>query len=417
MAAWTPRQWLCAGLIAAWAAAPAAGQERQAMVPWWYRARQAEVGHYWIKTDLPAGEADALARHLNLMYEQYVGRLASLPARAPTPLNVLLFADRLDYEETLRRRYGLDAEGTGGLFFVKPAGTALALWTGGLPPRRVLHVLQHEGFHQFAYSRFGRDLPRWVNEGLAELFGASVMVDGSLLIGQVSARALDDVRSSIELGTSVPFDTMLVMTPAQWSEALAADGAAGLYAQSWSMVHFLVYGEGGRYQAAFERYLRLINAGYRSREAFVRAFDTEDFGPFERRWQQYVTNASPDSFVTALERLEFLAAGARELARREVFPESLAELRAGLEEIDFTFALHEHAGPIVLRTDSRMFAIPPTGSSREGGYEPVFVVSRPDLRRPAPSVIETRYLKPRELAVRWRGGEDGEVFTHDIVVR
>jgi hypothetical protein len=149
------------GLIALGLAVPLAGQERQAMLPWWRRAPERQVGHYWIKTDLPAEQAEALAAHLNLMYGEYAGRLASLPARAPTPMNVLLFAERIDYVETLRRRYGVEADDTGGMFFVNPRGTALALWTGALPRRRVLHVLRHEGFHQFAYSRFGGSMKGW----------------------------------------------------------------------------------------------------------------------------------------------------------------------------------------------------------------------------------------------------------------
>ena len=37
--------------------------------------------------------------------------------------------------------------------------------------------------------------------------------------------------------------------------------------------------------------------------------------------------------------------------------------------------------------------------------------------QPTPSVIETMFLKPRDLAVRWVRGADGESFTYDIVVR
>jgi hypothetical protein len=421
--------WLWSALLVVSLAAPAAGQQRQAQPSWWYRAPARAVGHYWVKTDLPAEPANTLTQHLNLMHEEYAARLASLPARAPTPLNVLLFADREDYQETLRMRYGIRAAGTGGMFYVNPSGTALALWTGDLPPRRVLHVLRHEGFHQFAYSRFGTDLPLWVNEGLAELFGASVMVDGALVVGQSSARMLDDVQSSIELGTYVAFDRMLTMTPQQWSEALEHDTAAGLYTQSWSMVHFLIYGDGGRYLDRFERYLRLINAGHLSREAFVRAFETDDFGAFERRWKEYAASTSASSFITALERLEFLAEGALELSRRGVVPGSLDELQEGLVEIDFALSLHDHAAAVELRPDGRMFTIPPTGASQEGGYEPVFVVSRPKLHeltrrqralenvRPTPAVIETKFLKPRDFAVRWIRHENGEAFTYDIVVR
>ncbi|MHC4991676.1 MAG: hypothetical protein ACYTGC_11920, partial [Planctomycetota bacterium] len=230
-------------------------------------------------------------------------------------------------------------------------------------------------------------------------------------------------------GTYVPFDRMLTMTPKQWTEALETDTAAGLYTQSWSMVHFLIYGDGGRYLERFERYLRLINAGHLSREAFVRAFDTEDFDAFERRWKAYAASAAPSPFLTALERLEFLAEGALELSRQRVLPESLDELQADLVEIDFVLSRRDHAGAVELRPKGRMFTIPPTGASQDGGYEGIFVVSRPklppDSQRerpweevwPTPSLIETKYLRPRDLAVRWIRSDDGESFTYDIIVK
>ena len=52
-------------------------------VPWWNRAAEAQVGHYRIRTDLPADRANELARHLNVMYDEFSRRLAALPARAP----------------------------------------------------------------------------------------------------------------------------------------------------------------------------------------------------------------------------------------------------------------------------------------------------------------------------------------------
>jgi hypothetical protein len=32
-------------------------------------------------------------------------------------------------------------------------------------------------------------------------------------------------------------------------------------------------------------------------------------------------------------------------------------------------------------------------------------------------VVETKFLKPRDLAVRWIRDNDGDSFTYDIVVR
>jgi hypothetical protein len=418
-----------AALVAVALAPCAAAQEFKAQPSWWYRSVEAQVGYYWVKTDLPPEQADVLARHLNLMYGEYAACLANVPARAPAPLNVLLFADRADYEETLRRRYGVDAVATGGMFFVKPKGTALALWTGGLSPRRVRHVLQHEGFHQFAYSRFGTDLPLWVEEGLAEVFGSSVVVDGDLLVGQVSALVLDAIRSAIGSDAHVPFDRMLTMTTEQWAEAIEDGSAPGLYAQSWSMVHFLIYGDDGRYRDRFARYLRLVNAGYLSRDSFVRAFETDDFDAFERGWKAYVASASPSSFITALERMEFLAEASLALSRQGVLPASLEEFQEALLGLDFSRPRPEHAGGGSVQAGDWVFTIPPTGASREGGYEPIFLVERPrrldltrreralEQARPTPSVIETKYLRPRDLALRWERGEDGESFTYDILVR
>lgn len=408
-----------AGLAAA-APAPAPGA-------WWDRAAEAQVGHYWIKTDLPAADANALARHLNVMHEEYARRLAALPPREPVALNVLIFADQGDYLETLYRKFGIDASGTGGMFLVTPSGRGLAFFAGGVPERRVMHVAQHEGFHQFAYSRFGSDLPPWVNEGLAEFFGESVVVAGKVVIGQSSARVIESVKASIEAGSYVPLADMLGMSPHAWAEALGSGSAAPLYHQAWSMVHFLVYGDEGRYVGSFEQYLRLLNAGFPSDAAFVRAFKTDDIDAFEARWKEYALALEPSALVTALDRIEFLAEGALELDRRGILPESLDALRADLREIGFTHRLDRHGVAVEQRPDDSLFEIPFTGDPRIE-QRPVFVVSRPrphTLKRrqrhleelaPTPSQIESRFLKPCNVAVRWIRDEATNEFTYDIVV-
>ena len=396
--------------------------------PWWSRAAEASVGHYWIKTDLPADRANEFARHLNIMYEEFSRRLASLPARAPAAMNVLLFADAIDYLETLQFRYGIDAAGTGGMFFVNPSGSALAIWVGDLPRRRIHHLLQHEGFHQFAWSRFGTDLPPWVNEGLAEFFGNAIVVGRSVMIGHASARVVQDVKRLIEHGTTVAFDDMLSMSSEQWSAAVRKGDAAGLYHQAWSMVQFLVYGDDGRYVGSFERYLRLLNAGFPVKISFERAFRTDDIAGFEKRWTLYAEKARPSGFLTAIQRIEFLAEGARELAGRGTVPGSLAELRAALEATTFGYSHSRHALALDLRTTPAMFEIPWTGND-ELEQRPVFVVSRPKLHQmprrerpleelsPTPASIETVFLKPRDLSVRWIRDPGTNTFRYEIDIR
>ncbi len=409
-----------ASLVVAAFASPAAGQVR---LSWWDRTHPQQVGHYWIKSDLPAEDAGALARHLNTMYAEYDRRLASLAPRAPESLNVLIFERRRDYLQTLQRRYGVDGTATGGLFFVTPtSGHALALWTEGLAGRRVLSVLQHEGFHQFAYSRFGGDLPVWVNEGLAEYFGEAIPVGRTLMAGGNNPRVIEAVKESIELGTSIPFEKMLAMSSRRWVQGLSDGAAAGQYQQAWSMVQFLISGDNGRYADRFETYLRLLHAGFPSRHAFVKAFQTDDIEAFESRWQRHALAARPSGFLAALERIEFLAEGALQLSRRGVLPESIAELRDALVAAEFSLVLQRHAQEIELSAkDEAMYRIP---DGRRGESPPVFVVRKAGLsrgselqRRREPPSIHTEYLRPLNASIRWRRDPYTDELSYEIVIR
>jgi hypothetical protein len=407
---------------------PSDAQERLAKASWWDRASQGKVGHYWIKTDLPPEEANSLAQHLNFMYGEYSKRLASMPVRAQEKLNVYIFKSRDDYALTLRARFGVNPTGSGGMFFVTPAGSGLAFWTDDLPRRRIDHVIQHEGFHQFAYSRFGNDLPIWANEGLAEFFGESIVVGDTLIIGQTTPRVLESIRKGIELNTYVPFQQMLSMTPQQWNSALGDGSAMMNYNQAWSMVHFLVYGDGGKYVVPFETYLKHLNNGMQSDKAFIRAFGP-DITAFENRWKQYALAAKPSAFVSAMERIEFLAEGTLQLSRQKKYPATLEELKAALKEVDFTHVVKTHAAEVKLNAkDDSLFTIP-SDDLMASDKQPQFVLNKVKLGRlsrkeqmleeanPTPLSIGTENLKPRSMSVRWIRDKEKNTFSYQIVIK
>ena len=386
-----------------------------------------KLGQYFIKSDLPATEVNTLARHLNLMHGEYSHRLASLPPRVAQPMNVLIFKRQREYLDVLRTRFGVNALGTGGMFFSNPSGQSLAIWTENLSQRRIHHVLQHEGFHQFAWSRFGSDLPMWVNEGLAEFFGESVLVNGKLVLGQTNPRVIKSVINAIELGEYIPFRRMLMMQSSQWKDALRTGNASTQYNQAWSMVHFLVYGNQGRYTKRFEAYLRLINNGHQSENAFVRAFETNDIDAFERAWKKYALEAKPSAFVTALERIEFLAAGALELSHQGRAPQTLEALRESLVEIDFRYEIQTHGIGVELDAhNDELFSIPMDNLSEE---RPIFTLSKSRPRRssprdrqweeqnPMPAIIETENLRPKSLAVYWYRDRKTGALRYEIEVK
>jgi hypothetical protein len=249
------------------------------------------------------------------MYDEYARRLVQgggLRRRAPDKPNVCMFARQADYLETMRTRFGINAQGSGGMFFVSPRGSGLAFWVENLPSQRVAHVIQHEGFHQFASAFFGNDLPPWLNEGLAEFFGEAVVEGKDVVIGQASPQVVSQVRAAVDKGKSIPFLDLLQMDDARWGANVRAGHAALQYMQSWSMVQFLVYGDGGKYQPNFQALLKLVNGGAKPYDAMRRAFQFSsdaDVGVFESKWKEFARAAKPGAYIAARGRLEVLAEG------------------------------------------------------------------------------------------------------------
>lgn len=413
-------------LLALVLAAPASalrGQETPRR-SWWQEVPERSSRYYRIRTDLPDDLARAYARHLDRMYEEYAQRLASLPPRIPERLNIYLFARQVDYLYTLRARFGIDGTGTGGMFFFNERGSGMAIWVEGLPDRRVHHVMQHEGFHQFAFSRFGTDLPMWANEGMAEFFGEAVLVGDTLVIGQATPRTVEAIKQSIRDDAYVPFRHMLAMSPHEWNENVKARSAGLQYQQAWSMVQFLVLGENGKYQEPFERYLRELNRAIPPDAAWRQVFGP-DVEAFEAAWRAYAEAARPSAFMTALERIEFLAEGALALSRRGLSAESMESLRAQLREIDFAWERVGHAGRVVLRaSDDANYLIPADDLSAE----PAFVVEPPrgprsarerlwEDRAPSPPRLSTDGLRPHGLSVDWRRDRDEGALAYELRVR
>jgi len=398
--------------------------------PWMDRAPIWKSRYYDIKSDLPKEELREYAAHLDATFEAYRRRLSSLRQNLPASFNVMIFAKRSDYETTLRYNFSINAAGTGGMFFHNPRGSALAIWTEGLPRPRVHHVIQHEGFHQVAFALFQDNLPPWVNEGLAEFFGEGVMVDGQLIIGQTNPRVIAAIKEAIETKAYIPFLQMLTMDGTAWNANVSNGSAKMQYEQAWSMVHFLVYGEGGKYAEEFSDFLRYLNVGMVQYDAFVRAFGTDNIDGFERRWIEFAQNARPSSFTTAMERAEFLAAGLKALSVRGTYPETIDDLRDQLRLINFTYTMSEHGIETTLSAaDDAMFNIPPDDLLKEDDRAPKFNLRTTETRGmsyrerqlnleyPVPSTLETEGLRPHNLEVKWIRDLDKNEFVFEVVVK
>lgn len=390
---------------------------------WWDRTEGTvrPSRFYAIRSDLDRAVTARYAALLDTMYGEYTSRLDHLRRRQADVLAVYMFARQQDYLNTLRSRFGIDGTGSGGMFFVSPNGAGLAFFTERVPEEQVRHVIQHEGFHQVAWSFFANDLPIWVNEGMAEFFGMAEVLDGGVVIGQVDATALRSIQEAIKAGRHLPLATMLNMSNEAWGANVRGGDARLQYDQAWSMIQFLAYGESGKYQRNFNLYLQHLNAGVPSLEAFGRAFGAtgqQMVDAFEAKWKEFVQGLRASSFTTAMRCASFMAAGVQFLRGKGIMPASVDELRAALVEHGFEQRIRGHGGEFSIKaSEPSLWAIPDDPQTKDAAW----TASKGKAKKrkkpkkatdwddgPPPLDLRTKGLRPNELLVTWTQDERGE---------
>ena len=394
-----PRQFRCPLLLAVLAAVASSASAAEGPP----RLRKYTTRHYTLDTNLAPTEAVLFGRHMDTVFDQYAKRFRGFRSRSNEPMSLYLFATQQEYLLFLHG-HGINASNTGGIFFVQPNIRGLATWTKGKPRSRTVAILQHEGFHQFAFDRLGPDLPIWANEGLAQYFEDGILVGKRLVVGLRNGRRIERVKAAILDGSTIDLDEMLHMTAEQWQRTLVSDseGATLLYDQAWSMAYYMVARHKAR-QEAFARYLKKISKGRDSADAFQQEFG-QDTAAFRKGWQKFALTVQPDAINTAVERLEFLGQGLQTLLKHGgKMPRSLSALQSILKRFQFRLEVASHG------TRIRYSAKDPDNFrfERPDGTREKFVLS-PSTDRSLPPRITAPGLNPSPTLV-WFRDTDGDL--------
>ena len=269
--------------------------DREAMLARWYARLTAvlvagpgfprkfvcETDHYRVVTDDSDDLARLVAERLELILVSYA---ELLPPPGPEALaerfSVTVFSRREDYVRYLSDILGdrATANISGGSYH--PLLRELLLAKGAVEERTLL-VLQHEGFHQYAYALVPR-VPAWFGEGLADYFAPSRLANGRLVVGGVHPLRLTALEKALA-GTDPPdLRSLMLAEPAVFMAARETDlerrstTVGRNYALAWALAHFLVDGESGARRAIIHDYFRALEAGGSRMEAFERAFGEVD---------------------------------------------------------------------------------------------------------------------------------------------
>lgn len=376
--------------------------------------RETRSKHYRISSDLPANELKEYARHMDAVHREYERIFVNFAARNSDRVQMYIFEHEADYVSFLAAR-GADARNTGGLFFVRGGDAGLATFVREQTKQRVLHTLQHEGFHQFAYMRIGR-MPQWANEGLAEYFGEGKVVRGKFRLGLATEGKILAMREAIGAGRHFPIQQLFEMTNQEWNARVTGgDRRAGLmYLQSWAVVHFLVHAEEGQFAPLLEHYLKLVSKSYTPEHAFRESFGTDDLGSLEIAWANFFRGLQADPLGSAIERLEFLGEGMKWLyeEQRETVRD-IEELKKLLRASGFYVTRFEHgAERVQSASEDRWFLAP---KPLRGRKEPELVVTK-SKKMGMPYGLKIEGLRARVELV-WFRDDETEELRYEVVLR
>ncbi|GAB4186043.1 MAG: hypothetical protein Kow00105_00490 [Phycisphaeraceae bacterium] len=384
--------------VPAWAQAPPLNE---------FRSRS-----YLIHTNLSRDEARVFGLHMDAVFAQYEKRFRDFRDRGRSEMPLYLLRTEADYHAFMQSQ-DIDSSNTGGMFFYTPRAQGLATWTQGRSRGQTLAVLQHEGFHQFAFNYLGRSLPIWINEGLAQYFEDAIVVRGKMITGLASEHRITRVRQALEQNRAIEFDDLIGISSEQWSQILRSDPAKAslLYAQSWSVVFYLIHGENEKYQPAFVQYLKNVSTGRESRKAMRAAFGTEDLTPLGRRWARFALRQQPDPINTAASRMEFLGEALKFIHQRgEKMPRSIPALRDNLRSRQFVLTRQSHNMVVEFRSENTELY----QYQRNNGSKAFFKLLEPARDDLLPRITAPG-LKPEPTLV-WSRDADGQLV-QDIEYR
>jgi Protein of unknown function (DUF1570) len=159
--------------------------------------------------------------------------------------------------------------------------------------RRLLQRLYHEAFHAYlsncVYTPADGEAPRWLNEGLAQIFETAVFEVGELRVGHADRERLDAVHAALTKGTLLPTPDLLRADYKQFQVAHAGEQEASdrYYLASWALAFDLAFNRKLLGTKSLDDYVHALKRGTDPLDAF-RDLVAEPLADFEKEHLEYL---------------------------------------------------------------------------------------------------------------------------------
>jgi hypothetical protein len=168
--------------------------------------------------------------------------------------------------------------------------------------RQMFRALYHEAFHAylatFVYPPSEANVPRWLNEGLAQIFEAALVEAGELRVGHADKVRLKEAQAALRRGDLVALPDLLRSGRDQFvvrhaSELQTSDRS---YLTSWAVAFYLTFERRLLGTRAMDEYVQALHRHADPVDAFRRLVGQEP-ARFETEFRQYLSELRPDGTV------------------------------------------------------------------------------------------------------------------------
>lgn len=250
------------------------------------------AGEKWVKavTDhftILTTEGESVARRWAIELEQFRRGLQTavpVPAERLRPVTVVLFRHARAMEPYVPLEGGKPAK-IGG-FFVRANDINTIMLSASRNAAETRRVIFHEAVHWHLSAREGY-MPLWLGEGLAEVYATFELPNArSYAFGAPMEEHVGRLREE----SLLPLPKLLgIGRDSLLYNEVTRSGI--FYAQSWALVHFLLFGEKAPGRGAVQRYLELLPEVRSADDAFVTAFRA-DYATLEVQLRRYIAGGS-----------------------------------------------------------------------------------------------------------------------------
>jgi tetratricopeptide (TPR) repeat protein len=242
--------------------------------PLWTKSYEAKTEHYSVRSDISQALCFRAAQLLERFYAKYNAHLKRVTG-ARKRFRVQLFSGQAGYHEFCEDLLGGRPEHTAGVYI--PLLKQLVIWN--LPEAdQMLHTVVHEGFHQYL-DQVAPTAPVWFNEGMAEYFESSKLVDGQWKDGVVNGQHVALLASA----RPIPLREFTRIARADFY----GEDVMRNYAQAWAFVHFLQHSGKGRTEL-LARFLKELSSGKLAGPAIELVFSPAIVDAMENEFAAYV---------------------------------------------------------------------------------------------------------------------------------